>query len=852
MSRLPIPDDRAVVSPVSNVLIIGITTILILGLIIASTGLLADQQERTARSELRTVGEGLAVELEQVATLARRGGSPNITTQHVESILGERYTVELLTGSQCNTPRISADTCLRLSSNDPDTTQFVSVNNASYVNVYLESESRGQFALSARNDGTNPNSERSAGISDTDLNSRIGVGEDVTRRGITLGTEPGNRPPVARFTYSPASPQNNDNVEFDATGSYDPDGSIEEYLWDFNGDGAYETTTTSPTVSRSLSAGNYDVSLRVVDNADGTSDQTQFIDVSGLAYNGDLQTQGSNDVEFTLTNNFGEEVRITHVSIDPVNDDIDRVDDIDIDADNDGTEYGSTDIYPDGRIVELDDYAELDAGSDATVVLGGFNRNVDGERFNIGVQYVIDGTPNSTQFTDTVGGASIRNYRLTASGQNIDLSFDSTAELDTIRVDYGGASSGTLTEGDFSRTATGGGYEYTADVSDGTSGYFWANMTEAATDTDTSDEVPLNDSVVTSSGTYLWRTGGDWDAATDEQGVVHASYGDHSADRVTLGYPAEDPNGGALVGYWPLDDTGSATDASGTGNDGVVEGSPTTASGLFGTDAYDLDGDDDYVRIPDSSSLDVSDEDTVTVSAWVNIDQEAVNEESGWVAIFQNSDTSYNLQFDDVNEPEFTIYDGDWVSADYGEINANEWYHYVGVYDGDTVELWVNGTRVDTNGDADSVADSGSVDAGIGENIDSPDRHLDGQIDEVRVYDRALSDDEVEGLYDTSTFGTLMTDWRNGPAINTNNDVALRYQADIDSDQSVRVRVHADYGPSGEEESDWVTLSDGAGEVAVDFSRGGPASRYRLEVELESDSPRRTPTVDSLEVVDDS
>ena len=272
---------------------------------------------------------------------------------------------------------------------------------------------------------------------------------------------------------------------------------------------------------------------------------------------------------------------------------------------------------------------------------------------------------------------------------------------------------------------------------------------------------------------------------------------------------------------------------------------------MFGTDAYDLDGNDDYVSIPDSDTLDVSDEDTVTVSAWVNIDEEAVEEESGWIAIFQNSDTSYNLQFDDVNEPEFTIYDGDWVSADYGEINANEWYHYVGVYDGDTTALWVNGTRVDTNDDADSVNGSPGVESGIGENIDNSGRHLDGQIDEVRVYDRALSDDEVEGLYDASTFGTLTTDWRTGPSINT-NDVALRYDADIDSDQSVRVRVHADYGPSGEEESDWVTLSDGAGEVPVSFSRGGPATRYRLEVELQSDSLRRTPTVDSLEVVEDS
>lgn len=854
MTQLRILDDeQAVISPVSNVLTIGITTVLILGLIIGATGLLDDQQQRTARSELRTVGESLAVELERVAVLAQRGGSPDVTTQHVGSIAGSQYRVKLLHGSECDTYRTSAGTCLRLQSSRPEVTQYVPVNNKSSVNLYLESDGQGEFDLSARTTGGSSASTRSVDISDTDVSSRIGVGEDITRGGITLTSEPGNRPPIARFTYTPASPQSNDNIEFDASRSFDSDGSIDEYLWDFNGDGAYETTTTTPIVTRSLPAGNYDVALRVVDNSDGSSDQERFVDVSGLAYNGDLRTVGGDDtVEFTLTNNFGSDVEIVNVHINPANDDIDEVDRIEISATDDGEEDDDTEIYNGGRIVELDDPAEIDPGTDATVRLENFDQPVDREQITLGVQYKLNNGINSTQFTDTVNGVSIQNYRLSSVGQDVDVSFESTEQLDRIRVDYGGAGSGTLTESDFSRTSTAAGYEYTADISDGTSGYFWAELTDAETTTTDSQVTPLNDSAVTSSGTYVWTTSGDWDAATAEAGVVHADFGDRDGGRLELGYQGDDQNGNGLVGYWPLDDTSSAPDVSGTGNDAVITGDPAEATGLFGTGAYDLDGENDYLTVPDDSSLEM-DTDRVTVSAWVNIDQAQVDKGSGWKAIFQKSDRSYNLQFDNAIQPEFTIYDDNWHDAGYGDVVANQWFHYVGVYDGDEVKLYVDGSRESTNDNAGYIADSNGHPAGIGENLDQTGRHLDGQIDEVRVYDRALSDSEVRSLYAAHKTGSMTTDWRGGPAIRGEN-VAIRYDADIDSSETVRVRVEsADGLTTSGPKSDWVTLSDGAGEISVSgLPNGMSADRYRLEIELQSDSPRHAPAVDSLEVVDDS
>jgi len=77
-----------------------------------------------------------------------------------------------------------------------------------------------------------------------------------------------NRPPVARFTFSPASPEVGATVRFDASGSYDPDGTVVQYIWNF-GDGA---TGTGKIVTHAYGApGAYTVRLTVRDD-DGAAD----------------------------------------------------------------------------------------------------------------------------------------------------------------------------------------------------------------------------------------------------------------------------------------------------------------------------------------------------------------------------------------------------------------------------------------------------------------------------------------------------------------------------------------------------------------------------------------------------
>jgi len=93
--------------------------------------------------------------------------------------------------------------------------------------------------------------------------------------------------PVAHFTFTPEKPAVDEIITFNASGSYDPDGTIVSYEWNF-GDGN-TTSITDPIVTHSYSsAGDYIVNLTVTDNASATNSTVKLIQVSSESISIDL------------------------------------------------------------------------------------------------------------------------------------------------------------------------------------------------------------------------------------------------------------------------------------------------------------------------------------------------------------------------------------------------------------------------------------------------------------------------------------------------------------------------------------------------------------------------------------
>jgi len=205
-----------------------------------------------------------------------------------------------------------------------------------------------------------------------------------------------------------------------------------------------------------------------------------------------------------------------------------------------------------------------------------------------------------------------------------------------------------------------------------------------------------------------------------------------------------------LVAYWPMDEGVGIDvfDRSGNLNHGTTTGMDDFdwVSGKHGG-ALDFDGTNDEINAGNSASLDIVN--AITVSAWV---YRTGLSDGIWIGIVAKGGFNLNRGFellinDDNDYPDFIINNVQAVDTGF-KLNNNRWYHLTGVYDGTNVFLYVDGILIDSSGPvtmSSSINDDliiGRRDAG-----NSDPATLNGKIDEVRIYNRALSADEVRRLY---------------------------------------------------------------------------------------------------------
>ena len=191
-------------------------------------------------------------------------------------------------------------------------------------------------------------------------------------------------------------------------------------------------------------------------------------------------------------------------------------------------------------------------------------------------------------------------------------------------------------------------------------------------------------------------------------------------------------------------------DESGHGNDGTIHGA-TWVDGISGK-ALSFDGVDDYVECGSHSSLNMADE--ITIEAWV---KPASSGERDWGRIVDKLDGSTRKGYSfhmlggtsQLNVKFYANSEGIWLIGTDDSTNKNEWTHVAVTYDKDAgfnnLKIYINGILDNQGTDVDAITTS-SVNFQIG-NSRSFARAFDGIIDEVAIYSKALTPEEINAHY---------------------------------------------------------------------------------------------------------
>jgi len=210
-----------------------------------------------------------------------------------------------------------------------------------------------------------------------------------------------------------------------------------------------------------------------------------------------------------------------------------------------------------------------------------------------------------------------------------------------------------------------------------------------------------------------------------------------------------------LVAYYPFD--GNADDASGNGYHGTEHGGLSYVSGINGQ-AANFDGVDDFIDVGHN----VTGNTALSISAWVRFDQldtvqTIVGKYDGDSGAGDNIERTFDLLKHNLannNEVQFTISE-DGTNFEFSQSDsittANEWYHIAATFGHNTIQTFINGTPTSNTPSEFSSLYASNIATVIGTNVNdsgySNINMMKGDIDELRIYNRILSESEIEQLY---------------------------------------------------------------------------------------------------------
>ncbi|MDY0076468.1 MAG: LamG-like jellyroll fold domain-containing protein [Bacteroidales bacterium] len=169
-----------------------------------------------------------------------------------------------------------------------------------------------------------------------------------------------------------------------------------------------------------------------------------------------------------------------------------------------------------------------------------------------------------------------------------------------------------------------------------------------------------------------------------------------------------------------------------------------------------FDGIDDKVGVLDSPELNPLN--GMTVEAWINAAQWNTNIWGGVIIGKQgtNPDKGYCFTAGQNGRVEFTVsVDEGWKSvATPPLLGTNAWYHIAGVYNGTQVMLYINGVLIGTEDAIGELTEGTGVVMNIGDNPTWPGRFWNGRLDEIRIWEVARSEAEIQATMSTELTGT--------------------------------------------------------------------------------------------------
>jgi regulation of enolase protein 1 (concanavalin A-like superfamily) len=199
----------------------------------------------------------------------------------------------------------------------------------------------------------------------------------------------------------------------------------------------------------------------------------------------------------------------------------------------------------------------------------------------------------------------------------------------------------------------------------------------------------------------------------------------------------------SLVGWWKFDESSGniAYDSSGYDNNGTIYGNPQWVPGKF-EGALAFDGNGDYVNCGNSPELQIQDQ--ITIAFWIKVEKFTRD----WQTVIAKGNNSYrmgrpqwsnamHLGIQGTTSSPYPWFDGKKAVAD------NQWHHVAGVYDGTQGIIYIDGV-LDAAQAATGQINASDFNLYIGENEQATGRYWNGLIDDVRLYNRALSQTEIQ------------------------------------------------------------------------------------------------------------